>query len=146
MKLAASFISLLPLAVVATPITSPDPAAEAVADLLPRATVCYLNSDALKNDPQGCDTSPTSGVRHRGVTGGDRFSVSCTKRGRCVTSANCVWDYVPAWNCYIWAGWTQQNCERKCDRFAGICFVETCGCTDANRWAADLLVREGGLQ
>ncbi|KAI4935582.1 uncharacterized protein J4E92_002873 [Alternaria infectoria] len=75
MKLATSFIALLPLAVVVTPITSPDPAAEAVADLLPRATVCYLNSDALKNDPQGCDTSPTSGVRHRGVTGGDRFSV-----------------------------------------------------------------------
>ncbi|KAI4639096.1 hypothetical protein J4E93_009586 [Alternaria ventricosa] len=76
MKLAASFVALLPLVVVATPITSPDPAAEAVADLLPRATVCYLNSDALKNDPQGCDTSPTSGVRRRGVTGGDRFSAN----------------------------------------------------------------------
>jgi len=135
MKLAASFIALLPLAVVATPITSPNPSEESIANLALRAdTVCYLNSDALKNDPQGCDTSPTSGTRRRGVTGGDRFGVRCTKTGKCI-NGNCKWDYVPGWNCYIWSGWTQQNCERKCDRSAGIRLLRR----------ADVLTRTGGL-
>jgi hypothetical protein len=137
MKLTA-FIALLPLVVIATPITSPDPAVEAVSNLLPRANRCYLNSDALRNDPQGCDTSPTSGVRVRGVTGGDRFTVSCTRNGRNI-GGNRKWDYVPAWGCWIWSGWTQQDCEGKWARLA-----ETRGCTDANSWSADVLILLSG--
>jgi hypothetical protein len=114
MKLTASLITLLPLAVVATPITSPNPSTEAITNLLPRADArCYLNSDAIRTQPQGCDTSPTSGVRVRGVTGGDRFGVRCTASGRSINGNN-KWDWVPGWGCYIWSGWTQIGCESKC--------------------------------
>ncbi|KAF1839016.1 hypothetical protein BDW02DRAFT_644132 [Decorospora gaudefroyi] len=90
---------------------SPNPAAEAVENLEAQAdNWCWLNSDALKNDPQGCDTTPFSGSRKRGVTGGDRFGVRCTARGRSVNGYN-KWDYVPGWGCWIWAGWTQIGCE-----------------------------------
>lgn len=135
MKLTSSFIALLPLVVIATPAPAPEPAAEAVSNLLPRANPCYLNSDALKNDPQGCDYNPTDGVRKRGVTGGDRFSVSCTRTGKRINN-NAKWDYVPAWGCWIWSGWTQIGCESKCDRLA-----ERCRCTDANRWSANVLTQ-----
>ena len=113
MKTSSVILLLLPLAATASPLSSSNPSAEVVSDLLPRAdNWCWLNSDALKNDPQGCDTTPFSGNRKRGVTGGDRFGVRCTARGKAFGSNGYnKWDYVPGWGCWIWAGWTQEGCE-----------------------------------
>lgn len=112
MKFFSTAILLLPTLALASPISSPNPDAAIIDSLAPRDKVCYLNSDALKNDPQGCDTTPFSGSRKRGVTGGDRFGVSCTARGKSFRGYT-KWDYVPGWGCWIWAGWTQENCECK---------------------------------
>ena len=115
MKSSSTILFLLPLVATASPLSSRNPTAEVVSDLLPRAdNWCWLNSDALKNDPQGCDTTPFSGTRKRGVTGGDRFGVRCTARGKAFGSNGYKkWDYVPGWGCWIWAGWTQEGCESK---------------------------------
>lgn len=119
MKFSSIALLVFPIAASANPIVAPDSSVnpssnEAVHKLMARANNCYLNSDALKNDPQGCDTTPVSGKRKRGVTGGDRFKVSCTAKGSKFGSRGYdKWDYVPAWSCWIWAGWTQEDCECK---------------------------------
>ncbi|KAF2821096.1 hypothetical protein CC86DRAFT_245614, partial [Ophiobolus disseminans] len=95
----------------ASPLTTPNLNAATDA-LLARDNNCYLNSDALKNDPQGCDSTPFSGSRKKDVTGASRFGVSCTAKGKSFrVSGYTKWDYVPGWNCWIWAGWTQEGCE-----------------------------------
>jgi hypothetical protein len=79
---------------------------------LPRAdNWCWLNSDALKSDPHGCYITPFSDTSRRGVTGSDRFNVHCTALGREGYSGYDKWDWVPGWECWIWAGWTQEGCE-----------------------------------
>lgn len=80
MKLSTVLLALPALAA-AVPLTTPN-MDETTAKLLGRDNNCYLNSDALVNDPQGCDTTPFSVSRVRGVTGASRFGVRCTARGR----------------------------------------------------------------
>ncbi|EMD91924.1 hypothetical protein COCC4DRAFT_144783 [Bipolaris maydis ATCC 48331] len=111
MKPSNAILFFLPLVATASPLSSPNPDAEAVAELLPRAdATCYLHSEALPS--QGCDTTPFSGSRKRTVTGGDRFGVRCTARGKPWGSQGYTkWDWVPGWGCWIWAGWTQIGCE-----------------------------------
>jgi hypothetical protein len=81
MQFTLQTLLLFPLLVSTTPLTSPKPNLATDA-LLPRDNRCYLNSDALINDPQGCDYNPFSGERKFAVTGAHRFGVSCTAYGR----------------------------------------------------------------
>ncbi|OAK95531.1 hypothetical protein IQ06DRAFT_60546 [Phaeosphaeriaceae sp. SRC1lsM3a] len=109
MKFQNPLLLALPVLIGAVPLTTPnlDPTTKT---LLGRDNNCYLNSDALINDPQGCDSTPFSVSRLKDVTGASRFGVRCTARGRSFRGYT-KWDYVPGWNCWIWAGWTQEGCE-----------------------------------
>ena len=62
MKLNTNTLLFFPLVANALPLTTRNPSAEAIENLLPRAdNWCWLNADALVHQPQGCDSTPFDG-------------------------------------------------------------------------------------
>lgn len=125
MKLNTNTLLFFPLVANALPLTTRNPSAEAIENLLPRAdNWCWLNADALVHQPQGCDSTPFDGHRIKDVRGNENFGVRCTARGKAWGSNGITtWDWVPGWGCWIWSGWTQGTCESKfamCDGCANV--------------------------
>jgi hypothetical protein len=87
-------------------------------NLAKRDRVCWITA----GESEGCDTTPTSGVRHGvlkpGSVNGPTFGVGCWQTGTKVTGngvTNNIWLYVPAngYQCYVWSGWVDQPCRSK---------------------------------
>lgn len=100
-------VSFLPLLALGNPMAEADPAA-----LEPRADEwCTLFAGSNNvNCRAGSNTS--SSVR-RVIHAGERFGVRCKNpRGESV-DGNRVWDYIPGWNCWVSARFTNSGCESK---------------------------------
>ncbi|KAF2477751.1 uncharacterized protein BDR25DRAFT_308626 [Lindgomyces ingoldianus] len=107
MKLTTTALLFLPLAL-SSPITSPNPLAEAYSALQVRDKYC--NFHPTVSSAQGCDEDRWNQKRKRTVQVGERFGVRCWSEGKCI-SGNCKWDYIPGWDCWISAHWTNDGCE-----------------------------------
>ncbi|KAF2195080.1 hypothetical protein K469DRAFT_545250 [Zopfia rhizophila CBS 207.26] len=108
MKLLNIALVLFPFATLSSPISSPNPLAEAASTLEARDKYCNLHPDVT--GPQGCDEDRWNGKRVRTVNLGERFGVRCWSTGKNI-NGNTKWDYVPGWNCWISARWTNSGCE-----------------------------------
>lgn len=117
MKFTTAFLALLATAS-AAPVSSPNPAAEAVAELEARADKWCTLGATVDYDVH-CRAGAGSGYDHKrwiiaadpGLLG-DRFGVRCKAYGE-VINGNRVWDYIPGWNCWVSAHYTQSGCESK---------------------------------
>lgn len=106
MKLLAPLTLLsLPLLSLATPITSPEAALEA---LEARADKwCTTNTDIDVRCRKGAGT----GYDHvRWIKPTDRFGVRCKANGEKIGETK-VWDYIPGWGCWVTAYYTNSGCE-----------------------------------
>lgn len=112
MKLVQTFsLFSLPLLILANPITSPKPASlEARADkwCTLGATVDY-DVHCRKGAGSGYDHVRWIHPSDPGLPG-DRFGVRCKAYGE-VINGNRVWDYIPGWNCWVTAHYTNSGCE-----------------------------------
>jgi hypothetical protein len=113
MKLANIALILFPIAAFGTPIASPDVSPNT---LTGRALGLEARADKWcslgVSSAQGCDADPWGSQRKVTVNPGDNFGVRCWSHARSV-QGNDVWDYVPGWDCWISALWTNVGCESK---------------------------------
>ncbi|KAH8662918.1 hypothetical protein BGZ60DRAFT_412282 [Tricladium varicosporioides] len=108
---------LFPVAILATPITSPEtspnPASEVASSLLDaRAEASDKTCTLGVNTAQGCDHDRYNQQRKVTVNPGDTFGVRCWSHGKSINN-NDVWDYIPGWDCWISSLWTNVGCESK---------------------------------
>lgn len=106
MKILASLTLLsLPILSLATPIASPEAALEA---LEARADKwCTTNTSIDVN----CRGGAGSGYSlKRKIKPTDRFGVRCKANGEEVGGTK-VWDYIPGWDCWVTAYYTNSGCE-----------------------------------
>ncbi|PVI00553.1 hypothetical protein DM02DRAFT_671879 [Periconia macrospinosa] len=110
MKFSLFAIATLPFLAVAnpTPIEATTPNEDqSVAP--PSAQADKVCSNASGRE-QGCDVDRFNGQRRVAVAPGKTFGARCFAHGMFV-DGNDVWDYVPGWNCWVSATWTNIGCE-----------------------------------
>ncbi|KAL3421208.1 hypothetical protein PVAG01_07653 [Phlyctema vagabunda] len=119
MKFSYIVAFVLPLAVSANPVAAPEAAPEAVPDASPNPLAEVSNTLEARADKwcnlgtstaQGCDYDRWGSSRKRTVNVNERFGVRCWSNGQNV-NGNYKWDYIPGWDCWISARWTNTNCE-----------------------------------
>jgi len=108
MKLLSLAVFLFPITTLSTPISTDTTA------VLPRNAITARDvwCSNVSGRTQGCDLP--AGTRSRAVSAGSQFGVQCKRHGPGVSGpggTNYVWDYVPGWDCYISARWTNSDCE-----------------------------------
>lgn len=111
---------LLPLLTMASPLAIPD--AEPEPNPNPEARtlearadkVCKLHPDLSKpKEPKSCHAGPATSLPYvRKINPGEQFGIRYKRRGEIVLE-NPVWSYIPGWNCWISARWTNEGCEGK---------------------------------
>lgn len=117
MMLFPVLLSLLPFLTLASPIAEPNPD-PAPAELEPRADKwCTLGATVDEN--VRCRAGAGTGYDFkRWIIAADpglpfdRFGVRCKAYGE-VIFGNRVWDYIPGWNCWVTAHYTDSECESE---------------------------------
>lgn len=104
MKFSLFAIATLPFLAVANPTPNEDQS------LSPRAAQADKVCTNASGQSQGCDTDPFNGQRSVTVEPGQSFGVRCWSHARNV-NGNDVWVFVPGWNCWMSALWTNIGCE-----------------------------------
>ncbi|ORY04957.1 hypothetical protein BCR34DRAFT_591046 [Clohesyomyces aquaticus] len=104
MKPTAITLLLVPIAVLGSPTPNQG------ISLAPRVDFSDKTCSQFTNIAQGCDTDRYNSKRKVTVNPGQTFGVRCWSYGQSV-QGNTVWDYVPGWDCWISALWTNTGCE-----------------------------------
>jgi hypothetical protein len=95
----------LPLLSLATPISSPEAALEALEARADKwcTTNTSVNVNCRKGAGRGYDIV-------RKIKPTDRFGVRCKANGENISGTK-VWDYIPGWGCWTSAYYTSSGCE-----------------------------------
>ena len=97
----------LPLLTLSTPLASPEAALEALEGRADKW--CTTNTSIDVN----CRAGAGSGYDFkRKIKPTDRFGVKCKANGETVGGTK-VWDYIPGWNCWVTAYYTNSGCESE---------------------------------
>ncbi|KAK3935328.1 hypothetical protein QBC46DRAFT_358339 [Diplogelasinospora grovesii] len=123
--------ALLPLGLLATPAPSPavvvdesviedgatalagtTVARDAGAEIFKRTSqICQIIGSSAHVNCRSCASTGCTATHY--VVQGSYYEFTCAANGQCVTvggNTNCIWDYLPAGNCYVSAIYTDNQC------------------------------------